>query len=388
MKNTLIKYFIWLFVTLAACLFMRLGLLLIVAVVAFKNDMDIWQFIQQMISERWAHNTVPDAVALLLLTLLIATLKSSHCPELARSKRSDWLKTSPWTLGKTLPWGDFQIGLPEGIILLVIDALLHFLVDWPFGITLYLFACYYFGRLYLSSLHEAAPQDFFATGIVLAIPLLFIPYFSWLIIPVFFICAMITIHAQKQNWKLWVGLDGDLHEAIKITGKKEQVGWPFCTIVEVTDEEISSNNKLLNLLLSCWVFIWIFTLIRLFPVEEGVQIMNFWYIPTFFFALIHRVAYSTIGTSPISLLGRIKLRKFIIPDYDKVYLAPVFSILGGIIMYLVASSLGNIHGLAESLAIATSLQIILSARPTIREWTYTGQYQAHRPAFTPPSQIK
>ncbi len=239
----------------------------------------------------------------------------------------------------------------------------------------------YFIWLFITlAAHEATPQDFFATGIVLAMPLLFIPYFSWVIIPVFFICAMITIHAQKQNWKLWVGLDGDLHKTTKITGKKEQVGWPFCTIVEVTNEEISSNNKLLNLLLSCWVFIWTFTLIRLIPVEEITQILKFWYVPVFFFALSHRAAYSTIGTAPISLLGRLKSRRFIIPGYDKVYLAPAFSILAGGIVYLLVSSLSGIHALAESLSISTSLYIILSTGTSMREWAYTGQYQAHRPA--------
>lgn len=335
MKNSLIKYFIWLFYTQAICLLFGIAFLVIIAIVASINELDLGTFLQKITYEKRNLFAVFESVALLILSLLIAVVKSTNFPELAKSKRSDYLKVCPWTLGKALPWGDYRLGFAELIILLVIEGLLLLLAHWPFGIALYLFAIYYFVTFHFYSLLvKGAINDLFITGILLSLPLLFISNFSLLVIPVFFTCHLISLHAQKQSWKYWVGLDGNIDKPEVLKTDKAHVGWPCCTVAEVIDDNEGINNRNGVILFCCCCCIWIFTLTSLIPIEEASRLMSFWYVPSLLFALVHRAAFSTIGNSPLTILSRIRTRNYIIANHDKIYLTPLFSIITGILVFL------------------------------------------------------
>lgn len=254
MKKRLLRYFTGLMATLAFALFLKLAIILFV-VITLRDHEDCWAISMQVVFRGSLSGGRLEAACLIGYLLAIAVSKSHQCPGYFKPKYQEWLKTSPWLIGMPLPWGDFRIGFAELVILLGIEVLLMFYVDWPFGIAIYLFAICYFGSLHLLSFSAANPwREFFASGFLLALPLVFIDYFAWIVCPVFVLCWALSCSAEKRSWTYWVGLDeSSLNETVT-EGKHHQVGWPWGEVGEVKEVWPSPHPFLLSALVSVWIY--------------------------------------------------------------------------------------------------------------------------------------
>jgi len=93
-------------------------------------------------------------------------------------------------------------------------------------------------------------------------------------------------------------------------------------------------------------------------------------------AIFRIIVYCGELWPPISLLGRIATRRWIIPDYDHVFLAPAATLTVGILFGWIAPLYGMPDLLANPLAVFFVLFVTLGAGPTLGRWRLLGR---HRP---------
>jgi hypothetical protein len=84
--------------------------------------------------------------------------------------------------------------------------------------------------------------------------------------------------------------------------------------------------------------------------------------------LIRLVNYLSIGSSPISLLGRIATGRFVISSYDRVWLAPFLAPLIALAIAYTGYKLIGVNPLVISSAFASGLFVLLYFGPSFEEW--------------------
>jgi hypothetical protein len=94
------------------------------------------------------------------------------------------------------------------------------------------------------------------------------------------------------------------------------------------------------------------------------------------FLVLGRLAiYCTGYAPPISLWGRLWTFRWIVPSYDKVFLAP----LAVVLISLLVPEVATLHGLEPDVAVPLSLSLALlaglSLGPSLLNWRLTGRHR-------------
>jgi hypothetical protein len=79
--------------------------------------------------------------------------------------------------------------------------------------------------------------------------------------------------------------------------------------------------------------------------------------------------------APISLLGRIATRRFIIPGYDRVFAAPLTMAIVSLLLPPLLIVIGVSPLFAVSISLAVIVSLALALPPRIEDWIYTGHYR-------------
>ncbi|MCF6312089.1 MAG: hypothetical protein L3J39_06535 [Verrucomicrobiales bacterium] len=373
MKKQFLRSLTILAAILIACFILRLAfcLFLIVGVVA-KNGIHTIAFTINFILSEWLTRGNLEAIALLSYALLLVYLKLYRRPWQLKPNQYTWLSTSPWTPGKPLPGGDFNLGVADIFNLIGIEALLYYFTAWHIGITSYLFAIFYFIGFLLISFNQATWKELYGTLALLALPLLFIDYFSWLVTGTFMLCWVLSLQAQRIVWKSWLGLDENPSQNGKFVSVME-IGWPWCAVSELPDLQCKKHAWLISSVFALWLY----AIFHHPQVADEFEILSHWRIITFLIAFAHWFTFISAGKPALSIRGRIRHRKFILQGYDHVHLTPLLCILSSAAMFTLASSVFSDIALVETLAIASAIYICLRTGPSLKHWSYTGKFSTH-----------
>jgi len=223
-----------------------------------------------------------------------------------------------------------------------------------------------------------------AAYIVLAlflVPLTLGPY-STPLVPIavlggLYILAMAGLYQyfRRFPWstEYWTG---DQLEEMKRTALKQNVlGWPFKFLSVCDAPGVSIQMSLVAGLMAVW---WTHLLSRRFGFELGFAVP----VCSFYVALFRLARYIGFHRSPISLLGRISTGRLIIPQHDKVFLAPLCVLLCGtalpVVLYLAGLKVEWV--LKGSVFLVVFLGLALP--PTMKEWQLTGAHRLRRAAMT------
>jgi hypothetical protein len=87
--------------------------------------------------------------------------------------------------------------------------------------------------------------------------------------------------------------------------------------------------------------------------------------------LLYCIGYSP----PISLRGRIRTFRWIIPGYDQVFVAPLLTLLVGGVLPLVLSRQGLDEILVMPLCATLALLATLTVPPSLFQWRLTGHHR-------------
>jgi hypothetical protein len=90
---------------------------------------------------------------------------------------------------------------------------------------------------------------------------------------------------------------------------------------------------------------------------------------------VRTIHYCTGYAPPISLMGRIRTFRWIIPGYDKIFLAPFCTLLVGVLAIDSFRPPGLDDLIALPIALAIAVTVTLDTGPSMQSWRLTGQHR-------------
>lgn len=176
-------------------------------------------------------------------------------------------------------------------------------------------------------------------------------------------------------------LNEDLSKAV---WRKEPCGWPYDRMMGdvVHGRETSRIDVALICMLAIW---WPYVLVSLIPDSNARSSLSAAALAIpMIVAPISRIAlYKTGYSSPMSFWGRIWTFRWIIPAYDRIFVAPLCALIAGpaTVIFLRPCSLPE--PIRNTMASGMVVLVAILTPPRLRRWRLTGQ---HRIVNTLPAQ--
>jgi hypothetical protein len=290
-----------------------------------------------------------------------------------------WLESTPWSRRKPLPMGPAELVWQDGLILgpLVllsaalpepgaVHLLCAFLLSHLFALT---------ATLFLTRTWAIGYSTAFALGVAV-----------WLWrqpLACLFASTVVYLTAYEGLWRgfdrfPWKRFDRPNTDAGYPSRNVPAgaCGWPHDRMVGevVSAEPISRIDALLCCMLGSW---WLFVISSFISDPRGRHaVLGFFFSVVLAVIPMGRLYFYTLGyIFPITLWGRIRAGRWIIPGYDQVFVGPICSFLVG------SSSLALLQAWSvpfdHSLPIATGLIVLVAliAPPRLKRWRLTGQHR-------------
>jgi hypothetical protein len=326
----------------------------------------------------------PGKVMLVATCLAYASYRAMYFHPFYDFRYGQWLRTTPWTSSKPLPLGPVHLVWQDSIPLLAI-ALLAFLQGDLNPLHLLIFSL----LVYLAVLalgFRATGQWAFAYavafGLGFVVRLWYHPWFSAaaavLLYPVAY--AGLRQSLAKFPWDVpWMDHFGRAMSGRGTTnpaGDENLLGWPFERLRPKLPARtgISTREALLVSLLAGW---WLYAVAPLLSDPRArLGMVLFAHFSAIMFLTLGRMIVYCVGyEAPISVWGRLWTFRWIIPGYDKVFVAPLAAVLIGSLLPGVAAA----HGLEPEFAMPPALSLALlaglSLGPSLLNWRLTGQHR-------------
>ncbi|HEX3997820.1 MAG TPA: hypothetical protein VHX65_04660 [Pirellulales bacterium] len=299
-----------------------------------------------------------------------------------------WLARSPWRLPKPLPMGPVHLAISDVVFNLIVMALLH---DTAFNLVRVplLFLIGYLGVACagLWRTHVKAFAYILAFGLGFVARVWLNPWIAIEAAAVLYPVASMGLwrSLRKFPWSISIA-PSELAAPIKLTmsidlnqwmaqQRPKTLGWPFELLrPEYPETGIQpGDGMLLSLLLGWWLY------------AVTAQMEDIARRPLLYLALIIIPAsmsvvrlqrYTYFCHSPINSWGRLFTLRWIIPGYDKVFVAPLLTaaVPGIVIVWIVKNP--AVEPLAVvPVAIALASMAALNLGPTLHAWRYTGQHR-------------
>jgi hypothetical protein len=152
--------------------------------------------------------------------------------------------------------------------------------------------------------------------------------------------------------------------------------WPYNQLLNVPAERIISRcDGFLGPLLAAW---WLYALTSNFAsVKDRSDFLYCLFVIVVGIAFGCRAfIYMAMYWPPISLLGRIFTRRWIIPGYDYVVLAPLCILLTAIIGGIMINYVGQAYNsITYPLTMAAVCIVAINLGPSLGKWRLTGHYR-------------
>ena len=290
----------------------------------------------------------------------------------------DWLERSPWSSDKPLPFGPIHLVPQDVLAVAVIYLMMH-------GSELQLWAPIVFLFVYLASLcgsfwiTEAEGMCYvlaFGLGFV---PLVWPDRFPMLIVllllyPLAYLGLRLSL--RRLPWpaiEWWESLRAQMkNEREKLT--KNSLGWPFDRLLPGTQRSVSISQRdaaLLPVLAAWWTFALLST-----RLHGWMAFLFLAYTIVVMTCIFGRLGvYCTYFHPPINFWGRIFTGRLIIPGYDKVFVAPLLTLVVGLAIPLVGFNTGIPEMYYLPVAMGMVLFITLISGPTLADWSLTGRHR-------------
>jgi hypothetical protein len=111
--------------------------------------------------------------------------------------------------------------------------------------------------------------------------------------------------------------------------------------------------------------------------DPQFKVVGFAFFLLFLIALIRLVRYVNMTAAPISILGRLRTLRLVIPAYDQVFVAPLAIMVAGPSVMAIAETAGASSALIAALGVGVMVLIALNMGPNLRSWRLTGGQRIH-----------
>ena len=300
---------------------------------------------------------VPAVYALFRVWAFHPALRPAYC---------NWLSLTPWTVKKPLPFGPVHLVWQDVLLLSVAVGLC-----WPrTGIgsleLLKVFLICYLGGLCFTHLYTGQKVWAYPTAFGLGLMILLYPTLLFFAIAgATYAIALLGLRASLAHFP-WRNESWLQHLRKSMTNWKS-LGWPFGRLGPGCSKEFKLSDVFLTGFLAGWAVFAFGSVLK-----KDASIIT----PLVFIAAWVRILlYCHSYLPPLSLLGRLALGRLIIPGYDKVFIAPLLTVL----MFVVAATLplwsGVSHSIAGAIGVTASWWILFGMGPSLDSWRFTGNHR-------------
>jgi hypothetical protein len=281
-----------------------------------------------------------------------------------------WLEVVPWTRRKPLPAGPIHPVWEDGLIFLAAAVPGEALGQIHPSTLLTLALVPYLAGLGVAAWHTGARPFAHATAFGLALVL---RLWRW---PVAYAAAtagvaLVALVGLRRSlarfpWDLrWQDEKKD----------NDRLGWPVDRLGPkvVAKAGAPARDVWLGCALAGW---WLHAVGSVFPPPERDKFFELAVLLVAWIGAQARCMAYLIGYAPpIGVWGRLATGRWIIPGYDKVFLAPAAALLVALIVPRELMTAGVPADVAWPLALTLTLLVLLRGGPGLAEWRLTGQHR-------------
>ena len=300
-----------------------------------------------------------------------------------------WLKQTPWTSKRALPVGPVRLVPQDVVVLAIVLVLLH---DWPLRFLTVPLAflsgylamlCYSF---WITGQRRSGYLLAFGVGLVVRVAV--VPGIALGIAVMLYPLALVALRRALARfpweddswWNQLVAEWENRRRQLKMKksfGKpvRPDLGWPFDRFQPAPRTRgVRHADGLLVSLLAGW---WMYALASIIPDgKDKADVLTMLCFYATIACLVTRLfTYCRFYWPPISLWGRIRTFRWIVPGYDQVFVAPIGILLTGIIAPLGLRSIGLAPDIAIPISLSLVLVVTLNVGPTLRGWQLTGSHR-------------
>ncbi|MBW8035113.1 MAG: hypothetical protein FVQ79_05640 [Planctomycetes bacterium] len=183
--------------------------------------------------------------------------------------------------------------------------------------------------------------------------------------------AGLRVILKNFPWNTSFWKSAPIKELRKKAVQNRVIGYPYRIL---NAKDFLPSLSLLEVIICSLMITWWLHVIRWVidePYEIAVLIMA-----AIFISLFRLLTYVTpCYFSPISIWGRIRTFRFIIPGYDKIFLAPMCILFASVAVPLACLRMGMDKTWSVEITIFIILLLAFSFPPSLKKWRLTGKYR-------------
>lgn len=287
-----------------------------------------------------------------------------------------WLEQTPWTSRQPLPVGPVHLVLQDFVIVLSVLPLFHSSLASAVAIACAFLVAYLVPLG--TSLAITGPKGWayaIAFGLGLAARLKEYPIAAFVVVLILYGLACLGLRQALARFP-WEHVERSsatrAERAESRNGKS--LGWPFDALQPTASTPgISYLDGVLVSLLAGW-WIYVISIVVASQDQQGLYMFSTRMILGGC-VLIRLGRYCLPYWPPISILGRLRTGQWIIPDYDRVLVAPLCTLAVGTVLLWGLPIVGLSPGQTALIAVPVILGITLNAGPTLHRWRLTGRHR-------------
>lgn len=327
----------------------------------------------------------PQGYRGLLLMLLAAysTWRVATFHPVFRPKYRTWLQTVPWRPGNALPLGPAQIVWQDLVVLAAIATLCGDVQSWLVA-PYFLLLPWIFG-LTAANLMTSVDAWGYASLLLLA-PVMLAKHWPWLalgMLPAYAVAAAGSTRCLKRfPWDQlarWRALWADSSQRNGRT--RPNPAWPLLQmprsggevrgVAWATVRWWMALSAVAALALACLAMLEESNSVR----ECGESLTKIFIIVGIVMSTVRTVVFCAVCWSPISLAGRLRTGRLIIPGYDQVLVAPLLILATGVLLPGMLIDLGAPLPFVAAAVAPLLVVLTFGMGPTLEQWRLTGAYR-------------
>ena len=285
-----------------------------------------------------------------------------------------WLSLTPWTHGKPLPKGPVHLVAQDFVLLAVAIALSVGSPNMIHLVPIALFAVYLVISTVALVYTACRPYAYLlAFGLGLAVYLYETPRLAAVLLILLYGPAYLGLRQSLKRFPWPLVTDGRQPQ------KEIPLGWPHTPLfLKEQKYPLKAVDRIAISLLAGW---WCYVLTNLSPpIEQSKVAMGIFSVLTMIAIAARIIHYCINYGPPISFLGRLWTGRWIIPGYDRVFLAPLCAGLVFVLTLEAHYVIGLTNPSLCAMGLSTVLLIILLMGPSHRSWALTGSHRMIRAA--------
>jgi hypothetical protein len=291
----------------------------------------------------------------------------------------NWLASTPWTLRKPLPLGPVALAWEDGAFMATV-ILLGATLPEPRAMQ-FLLAFLFANLLTLLPVIWPASWPIGSTtafGLGLLVRWIHRPIAALAVATLVYLLAYEGVRRSLEKFPWPNGAPprqrGDSEEEDNVPGPI-LCGWPYDRLLgEVRDLRPTSP---LRALIGCMLFSWWIDCLAVLLTEPRRQsiFLGLASLVALAAPLLRVVAYIQGYGSPLSIWGRIRTFRWIIPGYDRIFIAPLCSLAAGPATFLLLKGLRAPLDVRLSAAYGMVILVAILTPPNLRRWRLTGDHR-------------